>query len=106
MESKETYKVIGENIDYIREHKIMTVPRFAEYIKTSKTQLINVLKGERGFSITKLLEISEITNFPISFILTGEKITVNDEVAQKLILAEEYIRKAEELVNSVRGVIR
>ncbi|MCL2383577.1 MAG: helix-turn-helix domain-containing protein [Oscillospiraceae bacterium] len=104
MESKETYELIGKNIDYIREQKNMKVPEFATYIKTSKTQLINVIKGERGFSITKLFEIAETTNFSINFILTGNKITTQEEITEKLVLAEEYIKKAADILNSVKAM--
>ena len=106
MENKRTYEVIGNNIKYIREQKQMTTSEFAEYIKTTKPQLSNVENGERGFSITKLSEIAEITNYPLSFILTGRKATIEKEFTDRLVLAEEHMRKAGDIINSMISLLQ
>jgi len=106
MESKEILKNIGKNIDNIRIQKNMTAAEFAIYIKAPKTQVLNVIKGERGFSITKLFEISEITNVPINFILTGEKLTIEQEVKKRLLSVEDDLKKVVDNISNIMAVVK
>ncbi|MNS95769.1 hypothetical protein D3C72_1300400 [compost metagenome] len=105
MESRELYKNIGNNLDLIRREKKMTISEFSQYIHASSTQLVNVIKGERGFSIRKLLEISEITNYPIEFILIGKKTIVEDDIKLKLETANNLIKEANEMLSTVNNII-
>ena len=105
MKSKNIYETIGNNINYIRTQKGMTPAEFATYINATKTQLQYVMKGERGFSITKLCEISEITDFPLTFIITGKKASVEEDVAEKLKLAAEHFEKANDIVKSIISLV-
>jgi transcriptional regulator with XRE-family HTH domain len=102
MESQKTYKIIGENIEIIRVKTGKSVAEFAKYISVSESQLKSVLRGIRGFSITKLINISEITNVPISFILTGSKISESEEILQKLSEAEEHMEKAKNIIRGAK----
>lgn len=105
MESLYVKKNIGKNINTIRLQKNMTNPQFAKYIKTTPSQLSNVIKGERGFSITKLLEISEITGYPIEFILTGKKSHVEEDLKHKLSILQKEIKQIHDETNHITSIL-
>lgn len=87
-------KEIGKRLEKIKRAKNMTNAEFANYIGTTQQQLSYVLRGERGFSVSKLLEISNKTNYPIEYILTGKSIDINEELRKKI---KELKKKNEEI---------
>jgi len=98
-------KQIGKNLDYIRKEKNLSPSKFASLIKASKSQLTYVLRGEKGFSISKLLEISEITGYSIGFIYTGNKFTVQEEMKEYLELAKKQLELTQEHLKLVERTI-
>lgn len=99
-------KKIGERIEFIKEQKGMTNQEFAEYIKTTTQQLSYVIRGERGFSIAKLIDISEITGYPIEFILTGKKSNIDHEVREKIEQVNIKMQEISELLNDISALIK
>lgn len=98
MDNSNLRKEIGSRINEIKKLNNMTNTEFAEYIGTTTQQLSYVIRGERGFSISKLLEISNKTNFPIEYILTGKKTDVNAELKRKI---KELKKKNEEISRKI-----
>ena len=92
MDRSELKKQIGKNIEQIMKNMNMIPSDFAKHINVDITQLRNVIKGERSFSLFKLCEISGITKYSIQYIVTGKEVCFEDEVKEKLRLAGEYLR--------------
>lgn len=98
MDNIKLRKEIGKRIEEIKELHNMTNKEFAEYINTTTQQLSYVIRGERGFSISKLIEISNKTNCPIEYILTGKKTEVDIELKRKI---KELKRKNDEIAKKL-----
>lgn len=105
MDNKEVQKIVGENIKYIMDEKGMGIQEFSNYINVKRQHLLKVIKGEAGFSIKKILEISEITKFPLEFILTGKKVTMGNEVKEKLNVAEKHAKAIKDIIDSMGSLI-
>lgn len=104
--SEDIKKEIGKRIDYIKEQKGMTNQEFAEYINTTTQQLSYVIKGERGFSITKLIEISEVTEYPIEFILTGETSNIDNKIKEQIEIINNQMKQITNMLNNITGLIK
>lgn len=95
-------KEIGKRIKYIKDQKGMNIQEFANYINTTKQQVSYVIKGERGFSISKLVEISKITGYPIEFILTGKTIDMDEKIKKQI---EDINEQIKQTINSLNNII-
>ena len=106
MENEKIRKEIGERLKYIRDQKGMNSEEFARYIKTTKQQLSYVLRGQRGFSLAKLIEISEITGYPIEFILTGKKSNIDHNIKKQIEEINKQINEAINTLNNITALIK
>lgn len=106
MENEKIRKEIGERLKYIRDQKGMNSEEFARYIKTTKQQLSYVLRGQRGFSLAKLIEISEITGYPIEFILTGKKSNIDHNIKKQIEEINKQIKEAINTLNNITALIK
>lgn len=62
---------IGENIYYVRKQKMhMTQEKFAEEVGLSKDTISNFERGKCLPNISSLVEISNVTQTPITFFLS------------------------------------
>lgn len=86
-------KKIGDRIEYIRIKEGISKEKFAKLIGMTGQQLGSIIRGECGFSIEKLIEISNISGYSTDFILFGRK--MSNEVIIKQI--EEIENKINEL---------
>lgn len=62
---------IGKRIDFIRNKNNMTKEQFSKLINISGQHLGRVIRGEKGLSIEKIIDISEKTGYSTDYILKG-----------------------------------
>ncbi len=105
MENRDIKVEIGKRIEKIKNDMGMNTSQFAKYIDTTIQQLSYVLKGERGFSISKLIEIAEKTGYPIEYILTGKSIDTNSEIRNRLKKINMQIQKINEEIKDLNKLI-
>lgn len=106
MSKKDIKKEIGERIKYIKDQKGMNIQEFAKLIKTTKQQVSYVIRGERGISISKLIEISEITGYPIDFILTGKTIDMDLRIKEEIEAINEQIKQTTNSLNNIISLMK
>ena len=94
-----------QTLEKIKNDMGMNTSQFAKYIDTTIQQLSYVLKGERGFSISKLIEIAEKTGYPIEYILTGKSIDTNSEIRNRLKKINMQIQKINEEIKDLNKLI-
>lgn len=105
MGSKDIKVEIGKRIEKIKNDMGMNTTQFAKYIDTTVQQLSYVLKGERGFSISKLIEIADKTGYPIEYILTGKSVDTNLEIRNRLKKINMQIEKINEEIRDLNKLI-
>lgn len=69
--NKNIKEQIGKRIDFIRNKNNMTKEYFSKLINISGQHLGRVIRGEKGLSIEKIIEISEKTGYSTDYILKG-----------------------------------
>lgn len=62
---------ICKRIDFIRNKNNMTKEQFSKLINISGQHLGRVIRGEKGLSIEKIIDISEKTGYSTDYILKG-----------------------------------
>lgn len=66
-----SYRVIGRNIRAARKRKALTQERAAEALGISTLQFGRMERGCIRISLERLVQISELTNAPVSVLLNG-----------------------------------
>lgn len=91
---------IGKRVNYIRNEKHMTKEEFSKLINISGQHLGKVIRGEKGLSIEKIIEISEKTGYSTEFILKG--VTNTKEIySSKINEIETHIKMINEIIKTI-----
>lgn len=70
-----SYRVIGRNIRAARKRKALTQERAAEALGISVLQFGRMERGCIRISLERLVQISELTDVPVSVLLSGSMAT-------------------------------
>jgi len=101
MQIGEVNKMMGKNIKKISEVEAANNTEFAESIDISLTQLMNVIKGNRGFSPKKLIEIHNKTGYSLDYIMMGKTVHIEETIKEDIKKAYEHIKEAEKILNRI-----
>lgn len=95
---------IGKRVDYIRNEMNITKEEFSKLINISGQHLGKVIRGEKGLSIEKIIEVSEKTGYSTEYILKG--VTNTKEIySPKINEIKSHIKIINEIIENILWVI-
>lgn len=98
-------KEIGKRIDFIRIEKNISKSDFAKLLNISFQHLSQVINGENGLSIEKVIELSNKTGYSTDFILLGKKSSINSESKDLLKQAKTNIQDLNKKIDRIISLI-
>ena len=78
------YKIIGEKIKKARKKLDLTQEQLSEKIDVSVAYLSRVERGNTKINLIRLVELAEVLNVSISYLITGIGINTKDYLNEEL----------------------